>query len=176
MANAQISDIAGVESTSVTDTDLFEGEESGGTSFQVAFSVIKSTLQTAFDALYAGIAQDTNKKTGVIWNPNSLYGDDTQVIIFRADAALTITRIHISGPNASPTSELDIDLKWADDTTAFTNAAVIDVCDTTSGVVTITSSFDDATIDSGKYVYWEFGAQPHADWLWMWFEVYYTYD
>ena len=115
-------------------------------------------------------------RTGTIWAPFDLYDEDTQIMVFRAPAALTITRIHISGPNAAPTTELDIDLKWASDTTAWTDAAVIDVCDTTSGVVTITSGFDDATIASGKYVYWQFGADPHADWLWAWFEIHYTFD
>lgn len=56
----KISDITTSETTSITDTDLFEGEESGGTSFKSAFSVIKSTLKTYFDSLYlsASLALD----------------------------------------------------------------------------------------------------------------------
>jgi hypothetical protein len=71
-----------------------------------------------------------------------------------------------------------LDLKFADDlnTGGFANAVVIDVCDTTSGVKTITSGFDDATIPSGKYVYWSLDAAPHADWKDFYFEIYFTYD
>lgn len=56
MANKTIYQIAAEETTAVSDTDLFEGQEvSGGVgsnSFKVAFSVIKSTLQTAFASIF----------------------------------------------------------------------------------------------------------------------------
>lgn len=52
---ARISEISNTESTSVSDGDLFEGEESGGASFKTAFSVIKSTLETYFDSVYQGL-------------------------------------------------------------------------------------------------------------------------
>jgi hypothetical protein len=96
----------------------------------------------------------------------------------RADAALTITRIHIHGSDTTPTSELAGDLKFADDinTGGFANAVVIDVCDTTNGVVTITTGFDDATVPSGKYIYFQMDASPHADWKDFYIEVFYTYD
>ena len=121
----------------------------------------------------------THVRCATVADPNTYHANIRTVIpAFRADAALTITRIHIHGPDSTPGSELDIDLKWADDIFdgSFANAAVIDVCDTTSGEVTITSGFDDATIASGKYVYWSFGAQPHADWLDAWLEIHFTYD
>lgn len=111
--------------------------------------------------------------------PNGYYTNvRPQIPLFRASAALTITRIHLQGPDSTPTSELAGDLKYADDivTGSFANAVVIDVCDTTSGVFTATSSFDDATVPSGKYVYFSLDAAPHVDWADLYLEVYYTFD
>jgi hypothetical protein len=124
-------------------------------------------------------------KKGITWmerrfvtNPQAVYAQRAQIVLFRTDAAITITRIHIHGSDPTPTTELAGDLKWADDvsTGGFANAAVIDICDTTNGVVTITSSFDDTTIASGKYVYFHMDSSPHADWTVFYIEVYYTYD
>ena len=119
------------------------------------------------------------KIVGTVANPNSYYNNvRAQIPIFRANAALTITRIHIQGADLTPTSEMALDLKFADDlnTGGFANATVIDVCDTTSGVFTATSSFDDATVPNGKYIYWQMDAAPHVDWKDFYFEVYFTYD
>ena len=134
------------------------------------------TTRAITPSAFAGSVYATQRICKTVINPQIVYGIDTQIIIFRTPAAITITRIHISGNDPTPTSELDIDLKWADDTTAWTNAAVIDVCDTSSGVKTITSGFDDATVPSGKYIYWQFGAEPHEDWTQFYFEIYFTYD
>jgi hypothetical protein len=120
----------------------------------------------------------TIKIRGWVTNPQAVYAQRAQVIMFRADAALTITRIHIHGSDTTPTTELAGDLKFADDINVggFANATVIDVCDTTNGVVTITSGFDDATVPSGKYIYFQMDASPHADFKDFYIEVYYTYD
>jgi hypothetical protein len=117
-------------------------------------------------------------KCGLVSNPQAVYAQRAQLVMFRADAAITITRIHIHCSDTSPTAELTGDLKFADDvnTGGFANATVIDVCDTTNGVVTITTGFDDATVPSGKYVYFSMDASPHADWKDFYIEVYYTYD
>jgi len=118
------------------------------------------------------------RKTGIVSKPQAVYRQRATIPLFRADAALTITRIHIHGNDITPTAELAGDLKFADDiaTGGFANAVVIDVCDTTNGVVTITTGFDDATVPSGKYVYFQMDASPHADWKDFYIEVYYTYD
>lgn len=121
----------------------------------------------------------TQIRSGVVANPNSWYTNiRPQIFMFRTDAAITITRIHISGADNSPTSELAGDLKFADDTFtgSFANATVIDVCDTTNGVFTATSGFDDATVPSGKYVYFQMDSAPHADWKDAFIEVHFTYD
>jgi len=117
--------------------------------------------------------------SGTVAAPNSYYTNiRAQIPLFRADAALTITRIHIHGADTTPTAEMALDLKFADDlnTGGFANATVIDVCDTTNGVFTATSSFDDATVPSGKYVYLQLDAAPHVDWKDFYYEVYFTYD
>jgi hypothetical protein len=121
----------------------------------------------------------TRERCWTVPNPNAYYTNvRAQVVLFRASAAITITRIHIQGPDSTPTTELAGDLKYADDilTGGFANAVVIDVCDTTSGAFTATSSFDDATVPSGKYVYFLMDAAPHVDWKDFYIEVYYTYD
>lgn len=53
----KISQITNEESTSISDTDWFEGEKSGGTSFKTAFSVIKSTLKSYLDSVTTNIGQ-----------------------------------------------------------------------------------------------------------------------
>lgn len=121
---------------------------------------------------------DTKRLVGFVSNPQAVYAQRAQIIMFRAPSAITITRIHIHCSDTSPTAELAGDLKFADDINAggFANATIIDVCDTTNGVVTITSGFDDATVPSGKYIYFQMDASPHADILDFYIEVYYTVD
>lgn len=148
----------------------------GSTNKDVELTYIRNLFETYFDTQYSGTTQ---RVRGTVANPNGYYTNiRAQIPIFRADAALTITRIHIHGADTTPTSEMALDLKFADDlnTGGFANATVIDVCDTTNGVVTITSGFDDATVPSGKYIYWSLDAAPHADWKDFWFEIYYIYD
>lgn len=125
------------------------------------------------------VARGTQRVWKTVADPVGWYTDiRAQVVLFRADAAITITRIHINGNDSTPGGELAGDLKFADDvfTGSFANATVIDICDTTSGAVTITTGFDDATVPSGKYVYFQMDAAPHADWKDFYIEVYYTYD
>jgi hypothetical protein len=121
---------------------------------------------------------DVKKLRGFVSNPQAVYAQRAQIVLMRADAALTITRIHIVGPDITPGAELAGDLKFADDqiTGTFANATVIDVCDTTSGVFTATSGFDDATVPSGKWIYFQMDASPNADWKDFSIEVFYTYD
>jgi len=121
---------------------------------------------------------DAQRVRGLISNPQAMYLQRAQIVMIRTDAAITITRIHIHGSDLTPGAELAGDLKFADDinTGGFANATVIDICDTTSGVFTATSSFDDATVPSGKYIYFQMDASPNADWKDFYIEFYYTYD
>lgn len=66
MGTKTIYQISNEESTALSDTDLFEGQETsggvGGNSFKVAFSIVKSTLKTYFDALYVALVSSTDNR------------------------------------------------------------------------------------------------------------------
>jgi hypothetical protein len=95
-------------------------------------------------------------------NPNGLFDLDAEwCIVPVTEAALTVTRIDVTC-HADPTTELDFDLKWADAFIGLANAAVIDELNTTAGVTTITSGFDDATVAASKCIYILFNADPDA--------------
>ena len=133
--------------------------------------------------MFSNLAIETNKEIvkevcRFVTNPQAVYAQRAQIVLFRASAAITITRIHIHGSDTTPTTELFGDLKFADDINVggFAGATIIDACDTTNGVVTIVAGFDDATVPSGKYVYFQMDASPHADWRDFYLEVYYTVD
>lgn len=136
------------------------------------------TKYVTFAAVKTLLNVDTYRICGCVRDPQVVYDQRPQIEIFRAPAAITITRIHIHGNDTTPGAELAGDLKFADDlaTGGFASATVIDVCDTTNGVFTATSSFDDATVPSGKYIYFQMDASPHADWKSFYFEIYYTFD
>jgi len=113
---------------------------------------------------------------GTVTDPPALQAIDAQVPIWTAtNAAITITSIKLTC-DADPITELDIDLKFADSLIGLANATVIDICDTTSGVFSATSGFDNATVPSGKCIYFEFGAAPDENMLWFSFEIQFTYD
>ena len=157
--------------------NLFVGAPAAANDFPVSIdgvNYVKRTLEQTKTILNVA----TYRKQGFVSNPQAVYAQRAQIVIMRADAALTITRIHIHCSDTSPSTELAGDLKFADDINVggFANATVIDVCDTTNGVVTITSGFDDATVPSGKYIYFQMDASPHADIKDFYIEVFYTYD
>ena len=115
------------------------------------------TPATLSSGRIAGLSREYNF---TIPDPNGLYSVDTQLCIDPClPANMTITRIDVTC-DANPTTELDMDLKWADAFIGLANATVIEAIDTTNGVTTITSGIDDADIASGKCIYLEFGAEP----------------
>lgn len=158
--------------------NLFLGAPTANNDFVVGTS--SGTWQKKTLAETQGIlrVQPVHKLRGLVSNPQAVYAQRPQIVLMRADAAITITRIHVHGSDTTPGAELAGDLKWADDvnTGGFANAAVIDVCDTTNGVKTITSGFDDPTVASGKYIYFQMDSSPNADWKDFYIEVFYTYD
>jgi len=148
------------------------------------FVVVTDPLTTPVSGLatVASVKTLLNVDTQRIWktiaDPQALYTLRAQIPLFRAPANLTFTRIHLVLNDNTPTAEFAGDLKFADDQFdgVFANATVIDVLDTTSGAFTATSSFDDATVPSGKYVYLQMDASPHVDIDNIYIEVYWTYD
>ena len=120
------------------------------------------------------VASSARKIRGHISSPNLMYAIAPQIILARADADLTISRIHITLSTAA--HNIQATLKFANDAISFASSTTIDVVDTTSGLVTITAGFDDATVPSGKYIYLLFDAEPNENIDYMYIEVFYTYD
>mgnify|MGYP001025444443 CR=1 FL=1 len=89
-------------------------------------------------------------------------------------AALTINKVE-GVCDADPTTELDVDLYFADTFIGKANATLIGAIDTVDGVSNITS-FTDATVPANKAVYLSFGAQPDADIKVVTFKVIWSYD
>lgn len=134
---------------------------------------IEDELEEIKAALYCSLDKVA---AGTIINPQAVYTSRPQIPLLRADGDLIITRIHIVCSDSSPTTELAGDLKYADDmnTGSFTGATVIDVCDTTNGVFTAVDGFDNDSVPSGKYIYFQMDSSPHADIKDFYIEVYYT--
>lgn len=192
MTDQKISAITS-STTAPADTDLLPTVEDVATTpvtKRKAWSVFRNALAASAAQVNAGTATNVfvtpdaltsgfvYRVRGTVVDPQTVYTKRAQLVLFRADAALTITRIYIDCNDHTPTSEMAGDLKWANDIAdgSFASAAVIDVCDTTNGVFTATSGMDDATIPSGKFVYYQFDASPHADIDEFYIEVYYQYD
>jgi hypothetical protein len=167
-----------VRQTLVTIRNFFMGTPAAAGDFPVSIDDSGKYVKRTLSQTKTILGVDVKKLRGFVSNPQAVYSQRAQIVLIRADAALTITRIHIHCSDTSPSTELAGDLKFADDINVggFANATVIDVCDTTNGVVTITSGFDDATVPSGKYIYFQMDASPHADIVDFYIEVFYTYD
>jgi hypothetical protein len=127
------------------------------------------------DSLMNGVVHPIST---TISNPQAWYTQRPQIFLKYTNVAITITDIQIACSDYSPGAELAGDLKFADDmnTGVFANATVIDVCDTTNGVKSITSGFDDATVPAGKFIYFLMDASPHADIKDFLIRVLYTVD
>ncbi|KKK57755.1 hypothetical protein LCGC14_3051290 [marine sediment metagenome] len=109
-----------------------------------------------------------------IINPLATQTEDTQVcIIVSTSAALTISNIKITLDAAG--NEVAGDLMFADAFIGFANATVINVCDTTSGVLD-DSAMADGTIPSGKVVYFQFDSAPNTAITQMGWKITWSYD
>lgn len=133
----------------------------------------------SFNNLLTTLALKDRVLSGEIAGPADYYtGVRPQIFLYKTLAAITIVSIHIHGPDSTPTTEFAGDLKFADDafTGSFANATLIRACDTTSGVLTATTGFNDATVPSGKYIYIQMDAAPHIDWKDIFFQILYNFD
>lgn len=108
---------------------------------------------------------------GFVKSPNTVYSSRPQIVLARADAALSITNIRINLSSAAYI--LESTLKYADDITNFTNAVTISICDTVGGEFTF---LGDVSVPSGKFIYLLLDAIPNTAIKDFYIEVFYTYD
>lgn len=162
MADIRISELD--EVTSVTDSDYLAMTVDIGGGVLVTKKIQYSNLMSS----------SSQKVRGFVIQPNIVYANRPQVVMMRADANITISRIHIRC--SITTQELECTVKYADDPVTFPNSAIVAVSDTTSGAVTITSGFTNASVPSGKYVYLLFDAAPNENIDDFYIEIFYSYD
>ena len=156
----------GIEVTYQSDTTI---------DFVVSSDIVAHTLDSAE---VMTIVKDTLDHYLVmnIPDPNAYYAIDHEWVMEPiTERALTITRIDVTC-DADPDTELDFDLKWADAFIGLANAAVIDEMNTTAGVTTITSGFDDATVAASKCIYILFNAEPDENITQVIVKVTFDYD
>lgn len=184
MANLKISERTATTTPVTTDiVDITVAPGSTPLSRKVTLGNLYKGLGTGTPSASTFLAGDgtwknTEKKRGrwFLPNPATMYASDPHIILLKTDAAITITRIMLR--NSLTGTEIACDLKWASDMLigSYADAAVIDVCDTTSGVFEVTSGMDDPTIPTGKYVYLQLDATPSALIKYCLLEVDFDYD
>ena len=64
---------------------------------------------------------------------------------------------------------------FADTFIGLANATVINICDTSSGVID-DSAMGDGTVPSGKAIYYQFDSAPHTDILQMSWDITFDFD
>jgi hypothetical protein len=108
--------------------------------------------------------------------PHDFYDNvDHEVVLWsKTDAAITVINVEVSC-DADPTTELDLDLKWADAFIGMAGATLINALDTTAGVLS-DSTITAGAVASGKAIYLSFGAAPDEATTQFSVDVTYTYD
>lgn len=162
MADISINELDEVTSASATDYLATTVDIGGG---------VLVTKKIKYSNL---IASNVERVRGLVIQPNVVYNNRPQIVMIRADAALTISRILI---RCSTTAhELECTMKYADSSILFQNPVTIAVCDTTNGYKLITSGFTNASVPSGKIIYLLFDAEPNAAIKDFYIEVFYSYN
>lgn len=109
-----------------------------------------------------------------IFDPLAVQTLDTQVcIVPLTSAALTITNIKITLDAAG--NEVVGDLKYADTFIGLASPNVINICDTSSGVLN-DSAMGIAAVPATKCIYFQFDSAPHTDITQMSWDITYDYD
>lgn len=113
-------------------------------------------------------------RAGIIWNPNAVEADDSEVCIWKeVPADITISRLEITLNTAG--QEVAGDLIYADDFITQANPVVINAFDTASGVLDDTSITVGA-VPKDKAVFFAFDSPPNSDITQMFFNIRYKYD
>jgi len=113
-----------------------------------------------------------------ISNPQAIYAQRPEIFIKKTRAALTIASAELTLADYTPGAEFAGDLMFADDMNigSYANATLICALDTTNGVRSVSSGFNDATVPAGKFIYLKMDASPHADIKDMLLGGTYSYD
>ena len=140
-------------------------------------SALLVSSDTTWTALYTAPIE-THTWGGTISNPQAVYAQRAILPVGYTSTASTIASIIVRVNTATPGAELAADLKFADDifTASLANATLVNALDTTSGALTKTSAFTDATIPASKFVYIQFDSSPHADIVDIFVDIKYTED
>jgi len=110
-----------------------------------------------------------------IIDPASAYDIDSEIcIVPKTPAALTITNLEVTC-DADPATEVQGDLKCADDFISLANAAVINDFDTTNGARS-DSSISSGSVAAGKCIYVSFDSKPDTNIKQISFDVSYDPD
>ena len=147
----------------------------------VGSSLTKSITLTGADVAVAGALTLGSDIVGEpkhfrfnLFDPLAVQTLDTQVcIVPLTSAALTITNIKITLDAAG--NEVAGDLKYADTFIGLANPVVINICDTSSGVLN-DSAMGTAAVPATKCVYFQFDSAPHTDITQMIWDITYDYD
>ena len=138
--------------------------------------VFNDSVNIGANALTTSVPIKSEPKNMIftLYNPLAMQTDDTQVLIWRSTpAALTITNIKISLDAAG--NEIAGDLMFADAFIGFANATVINVCDTTSGVLD-DRTMADGTVPAGKDIYFQYDSPPDTAITQMGWNISWNYD
>lgn len=109
-----------------------------------------------------------------IWNPNAVQADDNEICLWpEVDEDLTITKITVTLDAAG--NEIAGDLKYSDTFIGLANPVVINVFDTSSGVLE-DDSITSGEVAAGKAIYLSFDSSPSSDITQACFDIEYSYD
>lgn len=109
-----------------------------------------------------------------IINPLATQTEDNEICLWPAvPAALTVTKIQVTLDAAA--NEVAGDLKWADAFIGLAGATVINVFDTSSGVL-VDATITAGTVASGKCLYIAFDSAPNTAIKQMCVDITYDYD
>lgn len=152
--------------------DYFKCEDAGG----VVFSIQQDGDTTiAGDLILASdIKGEPKHMVFNIINPLATQTEDNEICLWPAvPAALTVTKIQVTLDAVD--NEVAGDLKWADAFIGLAGATVINVFDTSSGVL-VDSSITAGSVASGKCMYIAFDSAPNTAIKQMCVDITYDFD
>lgn len=140
----------------------------------------ETTINPSTHGIDMGAHGPSNSRPGIkhliftIWNPNAVQADDNEICLWpEVDADLTINKITVTLDGAG--NEIAGDLKYADTFIGLANPVVINVFDTSSGVLE-DDSITSGAVAAGKCIYLAFDSAPNVAITQACFDIEYSYD